>query len=220
MRDSILKRFNELINEVGFERVPIMRSSIRNLGRIRDTDGYYLWLKWAPSALNLIEKTFGKEIHYKMLQNALNSRGLNYRGKLSSAVRILESAKEEIKKGFLYKINHLVASDIFDSILQQAKHFLKNKNKDTAAIYGRIVIEEELRDICKKKEIKLSGNEMVGTINDKLKSEGVFDKSFWRKIQGHIDVGSDAAHGHFDKYKESDVKEMLDFIENRLIPFD
>ena len=205
MRESILKRFKELIDRG--KSLPNADSSLEWGSEFR---------KWHLSCLNILERTFGKDseyyIRFKNLFVILNSQAW-----VDYGVAYMESAKEEVEKGFLYKIEHLISADFFDSILEHAEYFLSEGHKDPAAILGRVVIEKTLKQVAERENIVLSEKVKLTEINDILWKNQVYDKVTWRLIQGYIDLGNFAAHGDFDKYDNDRVRDMLDWIKKSLM---
>jgi hypothetical protein len=172
--------------------------------------------KWRLGCLNILEKTFGKESDaYTSFKNITNAS--NKEVWVPNGIAVLEAAKEIIEKGFLYKIQHLVTADFFDSVLEQAEYLLSEGHKDPAAILGRVIVEQTLKQIAEREAVISSEKMKLSAINDCLRKEGIYDKIKWRLIQGYIDLGNDAAHGHFDKYTDKQVEEMLDWIKKNLM---
>ena len=204
-RTSLLKRFDELI-EFGNDLWGLETSSVE----FRSSKA-----RWQTSCLHILEKIFGAESIYFTRFNAT----LRYDNEtqLIWELELMEGAKEEIKKGFLYKIEHLISEDFFDSITEQAEYLLKNGFKDVAAVLGRVVIENTLKDIAKREGISVPQKIKLSDFNQLLRKEGVYAKNVWRTIQAQIDIGNDAAHGHFDKYDAESVGKMLTWIRETLL---
>ena len=146
MHESIIRRFEELIER---------GKSLHNFNN--SLEWYATLHKWELSCINILEKTFGKEslhcLSFKRYLNYANPQATVYDG-----IACLESAKEEVEKGFLYKIEHLVSADLFDSILEHAEYLLSKGHKDPAAILGRVVIEKTLKQIAER-ERRMAINE-------------------------------------------------------------
>jgi hypothetical protein len=203
---SIIGRFEELIDRG------------KNLPSYRDTD-YSEWFaefhKWELSCLNILEKTFGKESdHYVSFKN---SRKMYQHLWIINGIACVESAKEEVEKGFLYKIEHLVSADLFDSVLEHAEHLLSKGHKDPAAILGRVVIEKTLKQMAERETIVLPDKVKLSKVNEILWKNQVYDKITWRLIHGYVDLGNFAAHGNFDKYDNDKVEGMLSWIRRNLM---
>ena len=207
MHESIIRRFSELI-ERG-KNIPPFSSA-----------EYSEWIlkfhRWELSCLNILKKTFGEEgDHYVSFKNY--RRIANEQLWVINGIACMESAKEEVEKGFLYKIGHLISTDLFDSMLEHAEYLLSKGHKDPAAILGRVVIERTLKQIAERENIVLPDKVKLSKINEILWQDQVYDKILWRLIQGHVDLGNFAAHGDFDKYDNSKVADMLGWIRKNLM---
>lgn len=172
--------------------------------------------KWRLSCLNILERTFGKESDpYTSFKKCVNAPGR--KTWVAYGIAYIESAKEIVEKGFLYKIEHLVSADLFDSILEHAEYLLSKGHKDPAAILGRVVIEKTLKQIAEREAIELPEKTKLSKINEILWKKEVYDKITWRLIHGYIDLGNFAAHGDFDKYDNEKVEDMLSWIRKNLM---
>ena len=206
MRESVIKRIEELIDQG--KSITSYNTTIEWGVEFR---------KWRLSCLNILERTFGKESdHYQGFKGCTESVYGNDTW-IPYGTAYMESAKEEVEKGFLYKIEHLVSADLFDSILEHAEYLLSKGHKDPAAILGRVVIEKTLKQIAERETIALSDKEKLSRINEILWKEQAYDKITWRLIQGYVDLGNFAAHGDFDKYDKEKVEDMLSWIRKNLM---
>lgn len=210
VRASLMKRFDEL-DKYGYECAgSFSKFAPRTLG-----DDAKL-ARWQTACLHLIERTFGEEsTYYKSLRQAFNYPNPN--AHITHGIEIMRGAREEIEKGFLYKIEHLIAADMFDTVLEQAQYLLDAGLKDVAAILGRVVIERSLKEIAKRENIEFDEKVKLSTLNDIFFKKEVYAKNIWRINQGHIDVGNYAAHGDFDKYDEQAVKDMLKWTRETIL---
>lgn len=208
-RTSLVKRFDELT-----ANGEVLQSDLHGKTSFSLSDLAKLE-RWETSCLHLLDLTFEEgSIYYEHLEGAFGN--LNKEAHLTHGVEIMKGAKEEIEKGFLYSIEHLISADLFDSITEQAEYLLKNGFKDVAAVLGRVLIENTLKDIAKRESILVPEKTQLSDLNQLLWKEEVYEKNVWRSIQAQIDVGNDAAHGHFDKYDASAVGNMLDWIRGTL----
>lgn len=132
-------------------------------------------------------------------------------------IALMEGAKEEIEKGFLYKIEHLISIDFFESVIEQAEYLLDKGFKDPAAILGRVIIENTLKDIARRENITFSDKIKLATLNENLWKNSIYAKNVWRMVQAQIDLGNFAAHGDFDKYNDKAVRNMLTWIKETLL---
>ncbi len=205
-RSSLLKRFYELI-DYG-KSIPRYKidSSLDNLAKKQ---------KWETGCLHLLDRTFGNQSEYfKSFSKAITLG--NIHAHFTHGLAIMEGAKEEVEKGFLYKIEHLISIDFFDSIIEQAKYLLDMGFKDPAAILGRVIIENSIKDIARRENINFTDKIKPSKLNENLWKKKVYAKNVWRMIQAQIDLGNYAAHGSFNKYDEDSVRNMLSWISDVL----
>lgn len=172
---------------------------------------------WNTSVRNIIEITFGKnspQFHQlvKITDDGKKRLFTNY--DIHPLIGLLQGAHFDLENGFLTGQEYLIAGDIFDNVLEQAKYLNKEKYKDPAAILARVVVEDALKRIARTEGINDSMK--LSKINDELKKIGRYTQPQWRQIQVWIDIGNAAAHGKFTQYKQSDVKKMIEDIERFL----
>lgn len=118
---------------------------------------------------------------------------------------------DDLENGFLIGQEFLLAGEIFDSVLEEAKELLNAGYKDPAAILGRVVLEDSLRRLARQEQ--LDDTQKATKLNDDLKKAGRYNQVQWRQIQVWLDVGNNAAHGKFDQYSKEQVKEHIEGIE-------
>jgi len=204
-RTSLLKRFDELI-EFG--------NNLRSLGTSSE-EFTPRKARWQTSCLHMLKKVFGAEsVYFERFSKTLRYTD---ESQLTWGLELMKGAKEEIEKGLLYKIERLITVDFFDSVIEQAEYLLKNAFKDVAAVLGRVVIENTLKDIAKRETFAVPEKIKLSELNQLLWKKSVYAKNVWRTIQAQIDLGNDAAHGRFDKYDEKSVGTMLTWIRETLL---
>jgi hypothetical protein len=111
-RTCLLRRFDELID---------FGKSLPEFSGSWSLDQHATKRRWQTASIFLLEKTFGKDSEYcKSFNDAL--RWNNPQSHITYGLSVLSGAKEEIEKGFLFKIEHLVAVDFFNSVIDQAQY--------------------------------------------------------------------------------------------------
>ncbi len=126
---------------------------------------------------------------------------------------VLESARDLLEKGFVGKLRHLLHAEMFDTLTAQAKELLNSGHRIPAAVLARIVIERWIRDQADRAGIAEYDSAKASTLNEKLKTNGVFPQPKWRLIQSHLDIGNAAAHGQDSEFTDDDVNRMIEFAE-------
>ncbi len=97
---------------------------------------------------------------------------------------------------------------------------LSNGYKDAAAVLAGTVLESTLRKMCDKRGLSYSSNDTMQPLNVKLAKDGAYGSMTQKMITTWGDLRNSAAHGHFDKYTDADVQQILrwvsGFIEQEL----
>ncbi|KYK30688.1 MAG: hypothetical protein AYK19_18010 [Theionarchaea archaeon DG-70-1] len=219
---KISKRFEELIarGKELYTDIPSPKEIEKNTKTLSD-ELYSKSVAWKLSTKNLLKQVYGESSeYYKLYMGGFGGDkylGTESKYKISLVLGVLESAMEEYELGLTDNITHLLAIELFESILDQANQLLKKGFKDPAAILGRIIIESTLKDLCEKNSIEFKENEGASSINEKLKNEGVFTLHQFKICRVNVELGNTAAHGQFEKYSQRDVQKMLDYIEHSLL---
>jgi len=169
---------------------------------------------WLVKVENIVKTTFGTDgAHYSQLAPILASdpeRAYEVR----KIVGILTGALDDLEGGYLRGQERLIAGEILDSVLEDARQLSEAGFKDAAAILARVVVEDALRRMCR--EAGLSDDQKVAVLNDSLRDAGTYPKPQWRIIQSWLDIGNAAAHGKFDEYTADDVTRMIADVERFL----
>jgi hypothetical protein len=122
---------------------------------------------------------------------------------------ILRALWEDIDQGYLFEIRTLVTAEVFTDFVEMAQHLLESGYKDPAASLTGAVLEDGLRKIAAKNNIKLKSREDLGSLNAKLADASVYTRLVQKKVAVWTDVRNHADHAQFAEYSESDVNEML-----------
>ena len=173
---------------------------------IQDADSITLH-DWLTKSRNILVTVFGSQsIHYRHFEESLPKGGVGFVSRshhIYPLVGLLAGALDDLENGFLLGHELFIAGEVFDSILDQSKHFLNTGNKDVAAILARIVLEDALKRLARTEGI--DDNLKASKINDELKRKERYNQVRWRSIQTWLDVGNSAAHGRFNEYTNEDV---------------
>lgn len=228
MKMSVSKRFQELYDrgEKFFKRTHDYSELDDYPSRISNQE-YSEFTAWKLSAKNLLRQVFGESAaqdHYTLFSNIFRNHNMSDKRQcskehMSQALGILKSAKEEYELGLVHEIKHILAVEFFDSLLEQAKELLNKGYKDPAAILGRVIIENTLRDLCTKNGVQYLEEDGASKLNEMLKDGAIFTLPQFKLCRTNIELGNDAAHGKFKKYSKDDVNKMLEYIENSLLVF-
>jgi hypothetical protein len=168
---------------------------------------------WIARLQNLMESVFGTtstQIRHLLQLMPKGPSHISKAYQVDAITGLLIGALEDLERGFLANREMLIAAEIHDSLVEQAKHLLRAGYKDPAAVLGRVVLEDALRRIAASNAV--DPGEKASKINDALKAAGRYPQPRWRQIQTWLDIGNAAAHGKFDEYTETDVAMQLEGI--------
>lgn len=190
---------------------------------IQDHTKLHAWLTKVDS---IIEITFGQNSpHFKRKEELFKGKTY-YASQVRFIVGLLTGALDDINNGFLVHQEFLIASEIFNSVLEEAKYLLDKGHKDVVAVLARIVVEDRLKRMAKQAGIDLYDPPKEGhnkpwrksaaKLNYSLKDKGRYGEPQWSQIQAWLKVGNSAAHGDFNEYDQEQVRLMLEGIEHFL----
>lgn len=173
---------------------------------------------WLEKVGNILNSVFGPQSlqvkHFTEILLGQNRRPVENAYDILPIMGILRGALDDLAHGFLTGQEFLIAGDVFDSVLEQAKHLLDTGYKDPAAVLARVVLEDALKRIARAEGI--ADTLKASQLNDELKKASRYPQPQWRLIQAWLDVGNAAAHGNFGDYDADRVKDVISGIEQFL----
>ncbi len=222
-------RVENLIKEFD-EKIMIKRKSYRSVyGEtiyFYSKEDYGQISEWLMKVENILVIIFSEDSPQVKRFDVFREKLIKGDLKAKEAYPIIESIRglvkaclDDIKEGFLQGQEFIIANEVFDSVLEEARFFLKEqKNKDISAILLRIVLGDALKRISEREGIEILDSNGKGkkfsTLNDELKAKEIYNQTTWRQILSWLDAGNEAAHGNFDKYNFQDVEMFYEGINN------
>jgi hypothetical protein len=207
-----ISRFSDRLEELAEEGNQIATSAASVVNNyVPDETALHSWL---VKVRNLIESVFGRSsAHFRHLEE-LTTKGVSRMHEVQRVAGVVVGAKDDLDGGYLIRQEMLVAGAVFDSLLDEAKHFLGAGFDQCAAVLSRVVLEDALRRIARREGVDDSGN--ASAVNDRLKAEGVFTQPRWRQVQSWLDVGNAAAHGNTGDFDADLVRGVIEGLEQFL----
>lgn len=120
-------------------------------------------------------------------------------------VSILNSAKDDIEGDHLLEVEALVSAEIFDDFMEMAEYLLEQGYYHVSASLVGAILEESLRRLADRNNVKLKSKESISSLNQKLTDSGLYNRLKYRQIQAWEAIRNAADHGEFDEYGQSDV---------------
>ncbi len=141
---------------------------------------------------------------------------------------ILKALQHDYKTGLLNlgtKIEANIALD-YMSLAEQLLGEGKAEQHDyvPAAVLAGAVLEDALRRLCERQNPPISTKtngkyKMLKTLIDDLKQSSLFDGPKAKQLEAWASIRNVAAHGQFDKFKRSDVEQMIIGIKDFLADY-
>lgn len=176
-----------------------------------------LFYEWKPAGLSFLKMTFGEEHpHFQLFQTGVKN---TYFSDALQGVGVLKAAYDELRGGFLGRVQDLVAAEIFADFLGQAAHLAEAGYKDAAASVAGAVLEDGLRRIAMARGITVKTSDDLSSLNHRLADGQVYSRLVQKKIQVWNDIRNNAAHGKFGEYKKEDVHEMVKAVQGFLAEY-
>ncbi len=107
--------------------------------------------EWATSAADMLRRTFGAESeYYQRFKGAFKHTG--YYSDMVRGVAIIKAASNDFSKGYLAETAALVRAEVFGDLLEQSEYLLSQGFYQAAAVLAGGVLEDALRQLCRKKQ--------------------------------------------------------------------
>lgn len=171
----------------------------------------------------LITKLYGADSHYFATFQAatripgFSSMHSNHCRHVSDVAGILKAVESNLESGMLSNFKSLAQAEVFADFLEMAEHLLGEGYKDAAAVLLGAVLEDSLRKIADANAVPVMGPKgkplTLDPLNSAVTKQGVYGPLVQKQITSWANLRNDAAHGHFDKYDELQVKHMLLFVQ-------
>ena len=206
--DKVLKRLDTLIS-IG--NTVSSACSLRERGT--NVDAVEVFSQWRTSSLSFLNTFPPEYIYSREFKGCCRNLSLE---DVEQGLGILRAAEDDIRGGYLQKVEMLVSAEVFYDFLDMAKHLLDNDYKDPAASLIGAVLEDSLRRICGNNNITVKSDDNISSLNKKLADKDVYNRLKQREIEVWNKLRDYADHGYFDQYKPSGVTDMLKGVRNFL----
>lgn len=139
----------------------------------------------------------------------------------SSLRGVLTALRQDVEADRLLTFEEDVHGELFSDFLAQAEHLNGEGYPRAAAVLAGGVIEEHLRQLCKKNGITTADAKgahlKASAMNNELKKAGVYGEAVRTELESWLKRRNDAAHGDPDfeaKHDEIDVRRMAEGIRS------
>jgi hypothetical protein len=171
----------------------------------------------------LIERLYGKSSQYQRnLDRVLGTRSFSlmhhqYYTHVAELAGIISGIESDIENGLLGDLGNLMRAEVFADLLEMAEHLHAEGYKDPAAVLIGAVLEDSLRKLATQRGVTVVGGNgrpmTIDPLNVALAKDGAYNPLVQKQITSWANLRNDAAHGHFARYDEVQVKHMLLFVQ-------
>jgi len=135
---------------------------------------------------------------------------------------ILQALRADYAADRIKTFQELVHSDLFADMLEAAEYLLGETYKDPAAVMAGGVLEQHLRELCRKHGIDTTFTtpggdtkpKMTGTMNADLAKASAYGKIEQKQVTAWAGIRNAAAHGKYEEYDENQVRPMISGIRD------
>ena len=172
------------------------------------------YLRFRTESLNLIYRVCGeKSSHYMELANIIKSEKMcSNPFYFHMCYGILEAAFNDFSENFLFDLRSLICAELLGDFLDQAERLSEDGYFIPAACLAGAVLEDSLRKLCEKNNIPISEKTKIDILNVELAKQNVYSKLTQKEITAKADIRNNADHGHFNKFTNDDVNNMIKWI--------
>lgn len=185
------------------------------------------FIAWANNVLNIFKLILAKnDTRTQSLETAfknyLTSGKTEYgfvKNDLYSAFNgFLKALESDYREGFLTDLRVEIRGEVECEFLSQAKRLLDEGFKDSPAMIIGAVLEDTLRQLCKKHKVPEGPN--IESMNVPLRKAGVYGLPVQQQVTAWGTIRNNSDHARFDQYDIREIKLMLmgvtDFISKYL----
>ena len=124
----------------------------------------------------------------------------------------LTALRADYAVGRLKGIAEIIHADLFADYMAMAEHLLGESFKVPAAVLVGSTLEAHLRKLCAKWDVAIDKDgdpRKAQMLNQELRMKGAYTLGAEKQITAWLDLRNNAAHGHYDKFVDAEVRLMI-----------
>jgi len=168
--------------------------------------------EWATSALSLLQKLYGETSPHYLNFNAIYSKiiSIPYKESFDNCRAILQGAREEYEGGGNFQLKDYLERAVLEYLAARSSELLNAGEKEAACVLATVLLESALKQLC---VMKGTPEGSIEQMNDALCKAGAYQVGMRQRIMDWRCMKDDMVHGHGDKYRSTDVEEMLRVVQ-------
>lgn len=209
MQEKVLHELSSLINE-GRETAGHINFANPTAAQLPNAQEIYF--KFFTRVSNLVSRACGDgSNHSRELQRVADAGGIPT-SHFSRCLGIAEAAHDDIESGLLVDMRSLIAAELLGDFLEQAEALLEAGYHIPAASLAGAVLEDTLRKLCARHQIKVAEKTKIDSLNSDLARNQVYNLLTQKEITAKADIRNNADHGHPSEFTKGDVQAMVKWI--------
>jgi HEPN domain-containing protein len=160
--------------------------------------------------ISLIAAIYGKgKPHYQRVIHFYSEGHLHA---LEQTEGLLIGTKKNLESGLIDDLKSKVLIDIKTDFLETANNLLNEGEKDPAAVLACIVLEDSLKRLSSKSNLKEAKNKELSVVAGLLYRAGIIEKSTNQSIQNFKNLRNAALHAQWEQVSAESVGLLLTFL--------
>lgn len=134
-------------------------------------------------------------------------------------VGIVRALKIDLEDGYLHSYSELVRGEMFENLIEMAKHLVEEGYKDAAAVIAGASLESHLRQLSNKYGGSVDYNAKDGSTRKKTAErlnqelgKSAYSPFDQKQITAWLDLRNNAAHGHYSGYDHDQVAKLIEWV--------
>jgi hypothetical protein len=132
---------------------------------------------------------------------------------------VILALRADYEAGYLLSFQELVHAEVFADFLEMASYLNSEGYKDPAAVLVGGVLEDHLRQLCRKNNVPIDQNgkaRKADALNSDLAKNGVYPVLDQKNVTAWLDLRNKAAHGKYIEYTKDQVALMIQAVQHFL----
>jgi hypothetical protein len=161
-------------------------------------------------AISLLAAIYGRgDPHYQRIIHFYNEHHLRA---LEQTEGLLLGTKANLESGLLDDLRSRILVDIKSDFLETSRLLLEEGQKDPAAVLACIVLEDSLKRLAQKADLKDALDKEMNVTAGLLFNAGVIEKSTNQSIQNFKNLRNAALHAQWNQVSSESVTLLLAFL--------
>lgn len=213
VQEAIKQGFSKLINEGNKILLNAGWTGNAYSNAHPPTNDYY---RFRTESMNLIRRSCGEDSdHYLGLKRIAEDMAMSSNSYyFVHCMGILEAAQRDFEGGLLFDMRSLISAEVLGDFIEQSEALLDAGYYVPAASLAGAVLEDALRKLCEKHNLTIQKSTKIDSLNVDLARANIYDKLVQKRITALADIRNNADHGHFDKFAQPDVEDMVKWVRS------